>query len=261
MRKLTVLSAILGFLSMLTFQAQASAIPDCSSDAIFSFGRRYDYSLFSTTGIALGVIFVIAAGCCTWFYIRRIDRRSDAEVADMIDTITRATDFIKETKEAVKEKEEIVSRMTSAGTELLQKIIDYGIRYSDDMEKLSENLRALAKDQRHNDIHIRDNMKILHRQADVFQRLFDTAFLSTYPCFVERLNSLLLPEKTFPVPADGQLTPELRVTAFMRIGVDDCNRIARILRLSLNTVYTYRNRTRQRAADRDTFMASLMKIN
>lgn len=260
MIKQTVLSAILGFLSMLTFQAQATAIPDCSSDAILSIGGGYNYSLFTTTEIVLGVLFVVATAGCIWFYTRRADRRADTEVADMVNTITRAADFIQETKEAAK-KEDIPSRDTSAGNELLEKIIDYGIRYSDDMEKLSENLRALARDQRHSDMHIRDNMKILHRQADIFQRLFDTAFLNTYPCFVERLNSLLLPDKTFQVPADGQLTPELRVTAFMRIGVDDCNRIARILRLSLNTVYTYRNRTRQRAADRDTFMASLMKIN
>ncbi|WP_290138296.1 DUF6377 domain-containing protein [Paramuribaculum intestinale] len=102
---------------------------------------------------------------------------------------------------------------------------------------------------------------MLNSQTEIFQQLFDTAFLCTYPRFVDRLNSLLLPEKTFPHPTPGQLTPELRVAAFMRIGVDDCNRIARTLGLSLNTVYTYRNRTRQRAADRNRFMAELMKIS
>ena len=133
--------------------------------------------------------------------------------------------------------------------------------YSDSHQKISDNLRALTKESRHTDAHARESFRLLNSQTEIFQQLFDTAFLCTYPRFVDRLNSLLLPEKTFPHPTPGQLTPELRVAAFMRIGVDDCNRIARTLGLSLNTVYTYRNRTRQRAADRNSFMADLMKIS
>lgn len=146
-------------------------------------------------------------------------------------------------------------------TELLHKIIDFGLAHSDSHQKISDNLRALTKESRHTDAHARESFRLLNSQTEIFQQLFDTAFLCTYPRFVDRLNSLLLPEKTFPHPTPGQLTPELRVAAFMRIGVDDCNRIARTLGLSLNTVYTYRNRTRQRAADRNRFMAELMKIS
>lgn len=140
-------------------------------------------------------------------------------------------------------------------------IIDFGLAHSDSHQKISDNLRALTKESRHTDAHARESFRLLNSQTEIFQQLFDTAFLCTYPRFVDRLNSLLLPEKTFPHPTPGQLTPELRVAAFMRIGVDDCNRIARTLGLSLNTVYTYRNRTRQRAADRNRFMAELMKIS
>lgn len=132
------------------------------------------------------------------------------------------------------------------------------------LRQSSENLRQPAGAHQRIAPHRRPRKRKLPpaQQPDRnFQQLFDTAFLCTYPRFVDRLNSLLLPEKTFPHPTPGQLTPELRVAAFMRIGVDDCNRIARTLGLSLNTVYTYRNRTRQRAADRNSFMADLMKIS
>ncbi len=46
----------------------------------------------------------------------------------------------------------------------------------------------------------------------------------------------------------------------MRLGIDDAGRIARALNLSVNTVYAYRNRMRNRAIDRDNFEASVMAI-
>lgn len=46
----------------------------------------------------------------------------------------------------------------------------------------------------------------------------------------------------------------------MRLGIDDCARIAKFLGLSVNTVYTYRNKLKSRAADRDNFEADIMKI-
>ncbi len=47
--------------------------------------------------------------------------------------------------------------------------------------------------------------------------------------------------------------------AFMRIGFGDSSRIARFLGLSVNTIYTYRNRMRSRAISRDTFEDDLMQ--
>ena len=58
----------------------------------------------------------------------------------------------------------------------------------------------------------------------------------------------------------GHLTPELRILAFMRLGLDDSGKIARFLNLSVNTVYTYRNRMKNRASDRDNFESLVMEI-
>ena len=93
------------------------------------------------------------------------------------------------------------------------------------LRQSSENLRQPAGAHQRIAPHRRPRKRKLPpaQQPDRnYQQLFDTAFLCTYPRFVDRLNSLLLPEKTFPHPTPGQLTPELRVAAFMRIGVDDC---------------------------------------
>ena len=56
------------------------------------------------------------------------------------------------------------------------------------------------------------------------------------------------------------LNTDLRILAFMRLGIEDSSRIARVLNYSLNTIYAYRNRMKARAIDRETFEKDVMNI-
>lgn len=47
----------------------------------------------------------------------------------------------------------------------------------------------------------------------------------------------------------------------MRLGIDDAPRVAQILNYSVNTIYAYRNKLRNRAINRDTFEADIMAID
>ncbi len=102
--------------------------------------------------------------------------------------------------------------------------------------------------------------KILDEQSRVFYEIFDKAFLNVYPTFVHDVNSLLQKDKQIVTPAPDTLTTELRIFAFTRLGIDDSTQIARFLNLSLNTIYTYRNKMRSRAIDRDNFEEAVMSI-
>lgn len=102
--------------------------------------------------------------------------------------------------------------------------------------------------------------KFVESQLSLFYDIFDNAFMHIYPSFVSDVNSLLVDDKTFKVGDGDKLTPELRILAFMRLGIDDSAKMARFLRLSLNTVYTYRNRMRSKAKDRNTFERDIAKI-
>lgn len=102
--------------------------------------------------------------------------------------------------------------------------------------------------------------KIMEAQSRMFYEVFDKAFVHTYPTFVDDVNRLLLPDKQTSLPEGALLNTELRIVAFMRLGVEDSNQIARFLNLSLNTIYTYRNKLKSRAISRETFEADIMKI-
>jgi len=100
----------------------------------------------------------------------------------------------------------------------------------------------------------------VQNQADKFFEDFDVMFFKSEPHFLDRLNDLLQPDKRLVLMSGNRMTPELRIAALMSFGINDSSRIATILGLSLNTVYTYRNRLKGRAVNRTDFEDQLLRI-
>lgn len=132
------------------------------------------------------------------------------------------------------------------------------------MEKLEEFNRIAGRKIKANQVEdlylMIKSGKMLDEQKVLFCDIFDNAFTHIYPTFVDDVNKLLLPEKQVSLPDGVRLNTELRILAFMRLGLDDSNQIARFMGLSLNTIYTYRNKLKGKAKERDNFEKDVMKI-
>lgn len=102
-------------------------------------------------------------------------------------------------------------------------------------------------------------LKNTANQKRMLQR-FDFAFCKLYPNFIEKVNKLLLPENVISLTEDELLNNELRIVAFSKLGITDCQRIAIILDISVNTVYFYKNRLKNRARNKETFDTEIQKI-
>ncbi len=102
--------------------------------------------------------------------------------------------------------------------------------------------------------------KFVEEQSREFYEVFDNAFLHIYPDFVSKVNALLRPEEQILLRPGELLNTDLRILAFMRLGIEESARIAQVLNYSLNTIYTYRNRLKARALNRDTFETDILKI-
>lgn len=76
---------------------------------------------------------------------------------------------------------------------------------------------------------------------------FDTIFLSIFPSFVDSFNALLKEEERVQLKDGELLTPELRIYALIRLGICDNSKIANFLHYSLQTVYNYRMKMRNKA--------------
>ena len=113
----------------------------------------------------------------------------------------------------------------------------------------TERLKKLMRDPEFPD-HFRGHC--LHR--------FDIAFQRLYPGFAEAVNRLLLPEERIELPENEVLNNDLRVLAFMCLGITDSQKIAAILGVSVNTVYFYRNKLRRKALRCETFEREVVDI-
>lgn len=120
--------------------------------------------------------------------------------------------------------------------------------------------RKIASGQAEELLKIINSGKFSTDQDEEFYKIFDSAFLDIVPDFIKGINALLRPEERIEIPEEKILTTELRIYAFVRLGVEESTRIAQILNYSVSTVYSYRNRMRNKAIDRDNFDTNVTKI-
>lgn len=133
--------------------------------------------------------------------------------------------------------------------------------YADRLTRLTQLVSMKLASGQHAELQkLMDSGKFTDQDNDDIHKIFDQAFLDIYPDFVEGINNLLRPEEHIILKNPQSLTPELRVYAFVRLGVEESTRIATILHYSTNTVYAYRNRMRNRAINRETFDSDVMEI-
>lgn len=102
--------------------------------------------------------------------------------------------------------------------------------------------------------------KFVEEQSQEFYDTFDRAFLHIYPTFVDEVNALMRPDARIELKEGEMLNTDLRILAFMRLGVEESTRIAQVLNYSVHTIYAYRNRLKNRALDRDNFERNVMMI-
>lgn len=76
---------------------------------------------------------------------------------------------------------------------------------------------------------------------------FDSAFLHLFPNFVKQFNDLLQENERIVLKGDEQLNTELRIFALIRLGITDSSQIAEFLRYSVNTIYNYRAKVKNKA--------------
>lgn len=102
---------------------------------------------------------------------------------------------------------------------------------------------------------------IQENELKEFYSNFDNTFLHLYPSFVDDFNSLLVDEEKIVLKKGELMNTELRIFALIRLGIDDSSKIADFLRYSVNTIYNYRAKVKNKAkVSREDFESMVMKI-
>lgn len=90
---------------------------------------------------------------------------------------------------------------------------------------------------------------------------FDKIFLKIFPHFVGEFNALFKEVDRIVLREDELLNTDLRIFALMRLGISDNEQIAKFLDYSVNTIYTYKTKIKNKAlVSRHEFDERIMAI-
>ena len=90
---------------------------------------------------------------------------------------------------------------------------------------------------------------------------FDTMFINLFPDFIAQLNALLIDDEQIVLKKGEVLNTELRIFALIRLGISDSSKIAKFLGYSVNTIYNYRTKMKNKSRiSREDFELRVKKI-
>ena len=200
------------------------------------------YSLATTVLILL----VIAFATVIFRQLRRL-QRAEATISAINETLQTNNEHLSQLNQQLNDSNHKLNEANIIKDEYIGYYFNVTSEYIDRVEGFKNALeRSLANKQYASTQRIVDGINIKRERNDLFKG-FDSVFLKLFPHFVADFNALLKPEDKIQLPDDQLLTAELRIFALIRLGIDDSERISKILGYTISTVYTYKARTKKKS--------------
>jgi len=129
------------------------------------------------------------------------------------------------------------------------------------LERLKKMLEQKLNDRKFDDIKFIVNNIQPKKDKEELMRNFDKVFINIFPNFVTAYNSFFAEEDQVKLPHDQILNTDLRIFALIRIGITDNEKIAEILEYSVNTIYAYKTKIKNKSlVQNDDFEKKIMEI-
>jgi Domain of unknown function (DUF6377) len=186
----------------------------------------------------------------------------------LIITIRRQVQKLKRAQQLVTEAhaaQSLINRKLEEANKIKEEYIGYFFSLDSEffvkLERLKKTLDQKVADRKFEDIRFIVNNIQLKKEKEELLRSFDTVFLRIFPNFVSRFNALFNQEDQIHLKDNEPLNIDLRIFALIRMGISDNEKIAQILEYSVNTIYAYKTRIKNRSIlPNDEFEARIMEI-
>lgn len=133
--------------------------------------------------------------------------------------------------------------------------------YIDKIESLKNSIEQNLEHKKLDNIrYIVNKINLKKERASLYQE-FDRAFLSLFPNFINDFNTLFEEKDKIQPEGNGLLNTHLRIFALIRLGITENDKIAKILEFSVNTIYAYKTKIKNKSiVPNDEFDKHIMKI-
>jgi len=133
--------------------------------------------------------------------------------------------------------------------------------YIDKIDRLKRSIEKNLNEKRYEQISSTLNRLNTNFERENLSHSFDKVFLNLFPRFVEDFNALFDVEHQIHLHEGQLLNSELRIFALIRLGIHDNETIGRILNYSVNTIYTYKTKVKNKSLiPNDEFEDKIMLI-
>lgn len=219
--------------------------------------RQLRWQLLTISILAVILIMAIALILRQFKAVKRAQRHTAAANAEL----SELSDRLRQANAGLAEMNAHLQASNSTKEEYAAMFMEFCSSTISSVKNYQQSLRVLAAQGSKTALVKKlDSAEIIDKTINEFYQKFDEAVLNIYPGFVDKFNSLLRPGEQVQLRPGELLNTELRVYALIRIGIDDSSKIARFLRCSITTVYTYRSKMRRRALRPDTFETEVASI-
>ncbi|MNE71853.1 hypothetical protein D3C80_1677560 [compost metagenome] len=120
-------------------------------------------------------------------------------------------------------------------------------KYIDKIERFKKNIDQNLTTRKFDEIKLHLNRIDPKKEREELYHGFDKVFLRLFPHFITNFNSLFKEEDQIKLSGIELLNTELRIFALIRLGITDNEKIAQILDFSVNTIYSYKTRIKNRS--------------
>lgn len=246
------------------------------SPILQSIDRNYqeDMERSNTTlrGLVIAVSVMAAMLLGLMFYMtRQRDRLAaahkelsdkSAQLSELNGSLRTANASLDETNRQLKKTVGQLHEQTRVNEEYVGRFMRLCSQYIDKSDDFRKRVNKMLKNREYDELYrLTKSPELKDRELEDFYTSFDSAFLHLFPNFIDDFNALLRPEERITVSGEYKLNTGLRIFALIRLGIDDSSTIAEFLHYSVNTIYNYRARIKNGAADsRGTFETLVKKI-
>jgi hypothetical protein len=209
----------------------------------------YTYSFI----ITLLVVFVVVFAIIIFRQLKKL------RIAD--DLIQKANISLQENNRELEELNRNLSTANKIKNEYIGYYFNINSIYIEKLENFRTSLAKKLSSKRYEDAQATVKNLNLEEERQHLFHTFDKVFLRLFPGFINKFNALFTPGDEIVIPEGQLLSTEHRIFALIRMGIHDNDRIAKLLGYSVNTIYSYKNRIKNRSViANDEFEDHIMAI-
>lgn len=207
--------------------------------------QRKTLSIYAIATTTL-VLLVITFAAVIFRQLRRL-QRAEVTISAINETLQDNNQHLSQLNQQL---QEVIQQLNEANV-IKDEYIGYYFNITSEYIDRVEGFKNALEKSLHNKQYIStqrivDSINIKKERNDLFKG-FDKVFLKLFPHFVADFNALLKPDEQIRLSEDQLLTAELRIFALIRLGIDDSERISKILGYTISTVYTYKTRAKKKS--------------